>query len=502
VTRGRSLGPLAALVVAATASLVWLLPDFYEASLSTGDGAVYLVCARSLLAGEGYSYLGDPFSIRPPGFSVLVAPVIAVFGMDYRALTWFVGLFAVLSVALLFLYQRPRLGAPVAFAVAVAVWLNPGFLQSTGQIMSDVPGLAALFACLVVERWARRRKELWPDVLLGLLIGVSAYVRSISIFMVPALVLARLCGALLPAADDGGRGGLSLPAFALRRLAVPALLPFLLLLPWNLRNAAVADRISPDHTLFQSYSVAMWHQDISDPSSPRITFDQFVERVQERSRDLLGVLGSRMASREPSPASRAIAIGALLCWAFVLAKRRGTGDFLTGGITLIIACYFGFMNRLVLPVYVLVLPAVAQVLLWVLARPLGARRAGWTVAGLVLALGLHDHRAHWDADPKQKRSEEFFQACRAAARHFPEDEPLASDFGAHFSVELDRPVYTLRWTLKRGGVPDALRFIDERGIRGVICDISIANNVALANRLATRGRRVEQVGPYALMRVE
>ena len=85
---------------------------------------------------------------------------------------------------------------------------------------------------------------------------------------------------------------------------------------------------------------------------------------------------------------------------------------------------------------------------------------------------------------------------------FPDDATLAADFGAHFSVELDRPVFTLRWALKRGGVRAAQRFIEEVGIDGVICDISQATNVALVNRLARKGRVLQQVGPYALVSLD
>ena len=62
------------------ASLFWLVHPWYEATDETNDASIYLLTAKALAAGEGYSYLGAPFTIRPPGFSALIAPWIAARG--------------------------------------------------------------------------------------------------------------------------------------------------------------------------------------------------------------------------------------------------------------------------------------------------------------------------------------------------------------------------------------------------------------------------------------
>lgn len=492
---------LLTLVVLAALTLPALQPDFYQADLSTGDGAVYLVCARSLLAGEGYSYLGGPFAIRPPGFSVLLLPVLATVGMELDVLRLYVGAFGVLAIALLFLYQERRLGLPLTAAVCVAVWLNPGFLRSLGQIMSDIPGLAAMLGCLVLERWTRERRGVLPHALLGVTIGLAAYVRSINVFVVPALLLGRTFAAVAPRAHHGAEERPRLRSIAVPRLVVPALAAFLVLLPWNLRNGAVTDEISPDHTLFSSYSVAMWHTDRSDPESPTITTDDFVRRVRTRTQDLLSVLGSRMMVRGDDPTHLALGVFGLLCWAVVLATRRGTGDFLTGGMVLVICAYFGFMNRLVLPVYVMVLPAVALVVAWVLGRVLGEARGRGVTAALVLGLAFADYRHEWGWSENRARAQVFQAACHEVEQHL-DDRVLAADFGGHFSVVLDRPVYSLRWSLKRDGANGGVDFVERYGVGGVICDMGLESNLRLANRLARRGAEiVDRAGNYTLLRI-
>ena len=54
------------LVVAALGSLPWLVHRFTDPVLHVGDGAIYQLTAYSLLAGEGYTYLGEPVSTGPP----------------------------------------------------------------------------------------------------------------------------------------------------------------------------------------------------------------------------------------------------------------------------------------------------------------------------------------------------------------------------------------------------------------------------------------------------
>jgi hypothetical protein len=104
----------AALLAFLSLSLVWLVHPWYEASSGNGSGtndaSMYILCAKSLLAGEGYTYLEQPFTVRPPGFSLLIAPLIAWRGLDFHALNLLVSAFGVAAAALLFVLLRPRAG--------------------------------------------------------------------------------------------------------------------------------------------------------------------------------------------------------------------------------------------------------------------------------------------------------------------------------------------------------------------------------------------------------
>ena len=73
----------ALLAIGLLASLVWTVHPWYDPE---NDASMYVATARALVGGEGYSYLGMPFSMRPPGWPVLLAPLIATLGTSFLAL--------------------------------------------------------------------------------------------------------------------------------------------------------------------------------------------------------------------------------------------------------------------------------------------------------------------------------------------------------------------------------------------------------------------------------
>src|SRR6266850_469568 len=116
--RARALAALALLLVVGL-SLIGSVHPWYD---PTNDGSMYIATARSLVAGEGYSYLGIPFLIRPPGFSCLIAPLLAWRGTDFHALNLLVSAFGALGIVLFHLLLRERLGLVLSTLVPLVLW--------------------------------------------------------------------------------------------------------------------------------------------------------------------------------------------------------------------------------------------------------------------------------------------------------------------------------------------------------------------------------------------
>ena len=193
---------LALLVAFVCVSLPFLIHPWYDA---VQDGSLYLSTARSIALGNGYTHLGSLFHLRPPGFSYLLAPIVAVFDYNFLALNLYISLWGAASLFLIFLYQREISGGIVSVCICTMLWLNPSFRELSNQLMSDMPGLAMLFGCLLVDRWASRNPSLRRDIVLGLAIGIATYVRSANLLLLPAIVTSRLWKASLRRGACGTR---------------------------------------------------------------------------------------------------------------------------------------------------------------------------------------------------------------------------------------------------------------------------------------------------------
>ena len=145
--------------------------------------------------------------------------------------------------------------------------------------------------------------------------------------------------------------------------------------------------------------------------------------------------------------------------------------------------YFDFRDRLVLPIHLLVLPALVEAVLAAGRRPRGLRalraeRAARAIAALSLvALTAidFDPRPNWG---RIEREHLAMQAtCASLAPHLPADARLAAPFASwRWSIYLDRPVYTLffGW-VRRGDFGGAEAILDAHRIDRVI--VSSATDV-------------------------
>jgi len=446
---------LIALVAGLLLSLIWLVHPWYDA---TNDGAMYIATTRSLLAGEGFSMLGSPFLIRPPGFSVLLAPLLAAFGTNFGVLNLFVSLWGVAAVVLFYLWLKPRTGCWLALVAALALWLNPGFQRLCNQVMSDVPGVTLLLACLLLERHLARKPSAKSDLLLGLAIGGAALVRSVCVLLLPAILVARI----VRRGEQPWRVlGLRAAALIAGTLALQG--------PWSLRNTVVAPPPPADQTMLYSYGTGMWHENKGDPTSPRLPLGDVLGRFAERRGQIETTLGNRLTGSELELLTSAGAAVLLLCLAVSLVKRRRTEDFFCLAVLGLLAIYFNFAPRLLLPAYVLMFGTAAELVRSGVARFRGERIATVLSCALVGSIGLKDLVPRRDWEAIERGHQQLTELARRFEEHLEADDVVASFRGWHYAVALDRPVYSLQFGFVRGGGPaGAEELIDKYGIEKVV----------------------------------
>ncbi len=439
-----------AFTAALLASLPLLVHPWFDA---TPDAVTYVATARSLAEGEGYRYLGEPFRVRPPGFSALLAPWIAGEATQ-RALNLVVALFGAAGVLLLALLLRPRLGSALSLLTGACVWLSPAYQSLCNQLLSDVPGAALALGCLLLERWTRRGQEPWRPALLGVAVAAAATVRTNAILLVPAIAAARL-------AQAGARRE-CLRAVA-RDVAILVLVSGLLALPWTLRNARLSDAPA-EFTRIHSYPVAMWHAEPHDPGSRRLGAAEVAERVPRRAVQTLSTLGSRLQARERGdlPLRRHIGTGhlafaavLLLGTAVQLWRRREPAEIFAALNLAVVLVYFGFSWRLLLPVYLIGLGAAVETLRDAVQRFTGPRPATLAASAAVLVLTLLDLPPQRGLEALQAEHERLEALARTVERTVAPSEKLAAT-QVEFAALLRRPVYNLRPLLRRDPAADQL----------------------------------------------
>jgi hypothetical protein len=520
-------------VVGVLASLFAFVHPWYD---RTNDGSTYILASRALAAGEGYTYLGAPFHVRPPGFSALIAPLVGGERTSFAPVNLLISLFGAAGVVLLYLHQRAHVGRVLGLLTSAAVWLNPGYQRLCNQVMSDVPGLTLLLGCLLLERWASRNPCWRREILLGLAIGLAAYVRSITILLVPAIILARILARVLGQATsmpgtstlpeeergdgDARREGTGIEAgvaqggwwrFVLERLALVAVCVWLVLLPWT-----ASKRIDPlpspaDQTLNYSLSTAMWNQDPGDPGSPRRTAGEILARVPPRLREVALVLGSRLQHRIPgSPLPDSVtALGrgvvALLlvgCLLAVLVRRGAPAEWFAAAALLVVAVYFIFTDRLVLPVYVFALAAMVEILRDSLRRWAGERTALIVPAAALLLLIAIDFKPRHDWPAIEARHRAFGELAASVDGALEPDARLGAGQGFHYGVYLERPVYTLMHAVRRAGRLEAAeQIIDKYELNTIVLSPLVPPDQPLVPYFTARYGPGTPAGPALTWRV-
>lgn len=167
------------------------------------DFAHYIMQAENLARLESYvpknyivnpatSYLGP--QIYPPGVSVVLAPVIKVFGRDFRAMKIWLAIWFVAGLVFLYLLSLEFLLPGWSLLVVVFFGLNPVLFESRDSVTPEKPYYLLSFALLwLLMRAYRQTPKRIPDVRIAPLIGLLLYfcyaTRNLGVALFPVVGL-------------------------------------------------------------------------------------------------------------------------------------------------------------------------------------------------------------------------------------------------------------------------------------------------------------------------
>lgn len=472
--------PLAFLALGA--SLAFTVHPWYDGG---ADPAMYIATARSLLAGRGYTYLEAPFTVRPPGLSLLLVPIIAWRGVDFHAQHLLISAIGALGVVALFFWLRPRLGWILALLAAAFLWINPTYQNLCNRTMSDVPFVALVLACFLLDRRAARAPSWRREALLGLALGVTCYFRTVAVLMIPSIGLARL---LARHATAGPRPWVD----SLRRAAVSGGIASLIALSWIAYSSAMASPEPADQTRAHSYWTYLLHEDSADPDSPPRELSDVLDRSQRRAPRVMRVLGRRLAEPLEAPEGlpdfyewgRQLCAAALLAALAVQTLRRRETPEIFAVVSLVVLLFYLIVPRYLLPTYLVALAALLELLRDGARRLLGPARGTVLVSVLLVGLIWLDMGPRRDVEELERGHRRRFEFFALLAAHLPPDARIATYRGFEYNVFLDQPTFSLHRAMRREGVGPGLDLILKR------YDI---DTVVLAPARGVQRRRLEEI---------
>ncbi len=185
-------------IVALLFVIVKVYKQVYDEKLYLGgDNAVYYITAKSLMKGEGYTSIHlpskEPANHYPPGYPVISAGIMKIFGDDIEVMNKANGYFLFGSIVLLYFILINLTGNKhLSFVIALLSALNFHLLNFSTIAMSEIPflftSLATVFFLMRVNKEELSLKDynLW---LMIFFMMVSYYIRTAGLSLVGGVIL-------------------------------------------------------------------------------------------------------------------------------------------------------------------------------------------------------------------------------------------------------------------------------------------------------------------------
>ena len=232
------------------------------------DSAVYVLLGRALALGEGYTYLGEPYFLRPPGIPWLLSWVMPDGEFDPLRVNRLMLLFVPTALAAIWFALSPRLGTWMALAVALLSGTHPMLVGLFNWIYAEFPFLTFLFLSMAFFERATSREGGGGSLAIAaaICLSVAIYLRSAGIVLLPGMLL-------LGWARRRERG--------LLRAVLPVLLCLALITPWFLwaRLAAAGAETPVGQMLNYDYFSALFRADPGNPASPLVPVSAWIARI-------------------------------------------------------------------------------------------------------------------------------------------------------------------------------------------------------------------------------
>ena len=316
--------PWVALAAFAVCTQLWVESDWRPG----WDSSLHILTAQSLRAGQGYSYLDQPFTLRPPGLSWLLSFFLSEGPLDAPLLNRVMMALAASSAAALYFALSRVAGQWPALAIALLFGTSLAEVRLFNTIASEHPFATLLFLGAGWLEVARRRSSaglLWALAAAAAL-AAAVYMRSAALLAVPAVAVVALRG----------------PPRARRHAWIAVFVIALLVSPWIWHTRTVGASLPPsDQLLLSDYVTATLRVDPGDPASAWVSPAGWLQRILSNGGRMLIDLGRTVLNVGTLPVGGILA--ALSLAGIALAGRRRPSVFEGFAILYSLLLWGGFL---------------------------------------------------------------------------------------------------------------------------------------------------------------
>ena len=165
------------------------------------DFAQYIICAQNIAQNKPYTadvMINNP-TIYPPGFPLILAPLIKIFGVNFKILKSLNIIFWFLASLLFFALARKKIPENIALILYVFFLFSSFFFTYKQNILSDIPFVFFMMLSLFIfseYQEADKTNPKWQTVLWILFVSSLCFtmlVRSAGIVFFAATIFYFLC---------------------------------------------------------------------------------------------------------------------------------------------------------------------------------------------------------------------------------------------------------------------------------------------------------------------
>ena len=154
------------------------------------DSAYFISIARSISRGDGFTHLGYTVHKVPPGFPLMLVPIILLKGINFLYMNILIILCALASFLVIYFLFRINFSKDYSILIMAFSAISILMVSRSLYIMSDIPYLLfSMLGLLLAEKSLRKQPTIKYEIVAGIFVALSFALRTTGFGLLIAYLL-------------------------------------------------------------------------------------------------------------------------------------------------------------------------------------------------------------------------------------------------------------------------------------------------------------------------